>query len=166
MMTVIRPLGLRTPIIFKRMKNVQFCCGGNRIEGWDNHDQDTADITKRLPYGDNTVDFILCEHGLEHVNCGHGWLFLRECWRILKPDGVLRVCVPKALEMLDLGHCIDLIIGHGHQMIYNEEILGKMMNLAGLVHAHKTERKDCDQHWKTIGLAKDDLETLRMEAVK
>jgi predicted SAM-dependent methyltransferase len=166
MMTVIRPLGLRTPIIFKRMKNVQFCCGGNRIEGWDNHDQDTADITKRLPYGDNTVDFILCEHGLEHVNCGHGFLFLRECHRILNLGGVLRICVPVAFRMPNRDHAIDLIIGHGHQMIYDHDTLAHMLALAGFRDGRETPRRDCDQHWKTIGLAKDDLETLRMEAVK
>lgn len=49
-----------------------------------------------------------------------------------------------------------------------EPTLGNLLCAAGF---HKssitvTPRKDCDQHWKTIGREKDDLETLRMEAKK
>lgn len=144
---------------------VQFCCGGNKLDGWNNHDSE-VDITQRLPYDDNTVDFILIEHGLEHVNCGHGFLFLCECHRILKSGGVLRVCVPNALQMPTKEHCIDLITGHGHQMIYNWSTLGEMLRLAGFDSVWVSGRKDCDQHWKTIGREKDELETLRMEGVK
>lgn len=135
------------------------------MEGWQNHDSE-VDITKRLPYEDNTVDFILIEHCLEHVNCADGFGFLAESHRILKPGGILRVCVPAALMMEDTGHAIDLIVGHGHQMIYDEDTLGRMIFLAGFEIILPSSRKDCDQHWKTIGKEKDDMETLRMEAVK
>lgn len=144
---------------------VQFGCGSNILEGWENHDGE-VDITKELPYKENSVDFILIEHCLEHVNCACGMHFLMEARRILKPGGVLRVCVPAALEMPTREHCIDLITGHGHQMIFNEQVLARMLDLAAFTNIGWSKRKEIDGHHKVIGLLKDDLETLRMEAVK
>lgn len=140
-------------------------CGSNRLDGWSNHDND-VDITKPLPWLYESADCILIEHCLEHVNCADGFRFLKESYRILKKRGGLRICVPKALEMPTEDHCRDLILGHGHQMIYNEHILARMMVLAGFQNVCTTRRKDCDGHWKVIGRDKDDLETLRMEGTK
>ena len=148
--------------------NIQFCCGHNKLDGWVNHDSE-VDITQRLPYDDNTVDFILIEHGLEHVNCAQGLQFLDEAYRILSPRGTIRVCVP-TLEKIDgdmsHSHARDLCLGHGHQNLFSELTLMQMLWCAAFRNITRTGRKDCDSHWKTIGREKDDLETLRMEAVK
>lgn len=144
---------------------VQFGCGGNILPGFRNHDAD-VDITKPLPYKDGTVDFILIEHCLEHVNCSDGFKFMEEALRILKPGGVLRVCVPMLERIQDIAHCRDLIINHGHQVIYSRDTLITALQIAGFEVVTETGRAECDGHHKVIGVAKDDLETLRVEARK
>ncbi|WP_333674854.1 class I SAM-dependent methyltransferase [Glutamicibacter sp.] len=74
-----------------------------------------------LPWKDGEVSEIICEHFLEHIpNCNYGEItrfepngnlsynnsefngkdflivFMNECYRILKPDGVMKVVVPAA----------------------------------------------------------------------
>ena len=43
---------------------------------------------------DNTVDYVVSHHSLEHVGCGEGDGFIREAYRVLKPSGSLLVFVP------------------------------------------------------------------------
>ncbi len=144
---------------------IQFGCGSNRLEGWKNHDSD-ADFTKRLPYADSVADFILIEHALEHTDAPGAYRFMEEANRILKPGGVLRICVPHLDNIFEQEHRRDLILGHGHQMVYTERNLVLMLQTAGFSSIHTTNRKECDGHWRVIGIEKDDIETLRVEAVK
>jgi predicted SAM-dependent methyltransferase len=53
-----------------------------------------ADIRKRLIYADNTVDVIYSGETLEHLTHEQGGRFLAECFRVLRPGGVLRIRVP------------------------------------------------------------------------
>ncbi len=76
------------------MTKIQFGSGPNQLEGWINLQENTGDITKPLKFENDSVDYILCEHVLEHVTHQHAWIFLRECHRILKPGGVVRIIVP------------------------------------------------------------------------
>ena len=145
---------------------VQFAAGWNHIPGWHNHDQESADITKRLPYEDGTVDFILVEHGAEHCTCAEVQFFFEDCRRILKNGGALRVCVPSPFRVKDDAHARDLVVSHGHKMIFTPEILDFMLRIAGFGKRVFTGRADCDSHWRAIGHAKDDLETIRVEGIK
>lgn len=52
------------------------------------------DATKCFPIPDNCFDFIFSEHMIEHVGFDEGLNMLSECYRILKPNGVLRVVTP------------------------------------------------------------------------
>lgn len=52
------------------------------------------DITKTLPFEDNTFDGILMSHVLEHFDCQEGVSIMRECYRTLKHGGELVVSVP------------------------------------------------------------------------
>ena len=45
-----------------------------------------------LPLADQTVDHILCVHGLE--NCHSAEDFLHDAWRVLKPEGRILFVVP------------------------------------------------------------------------
>jgi predicted SAM-dependent methyltransferase len=140
-------------------------CGSNRLAGWENHDAD-VDITKPLPWKSGTVDFILIEHCLEHVNGAQGYLFMEEALRILKPGGILRICVP-VLARLDRAHARDIITGHGHQMVYNLQNMVDMLLIAGFDTVTEVIiDKTMDGHWKVIGEDKDNKETLRVEARK
>ena len=75
-------------------------CGSNYIEGWLNVDLDSpvadvhVDLRGSLPYNDQSVDFIFNEHFLEHITREEGIAFLCECRRVLKQQGVIRVCTP------------------------------------------------------------------------
>lgn len=81
------------------MTKVQFGSGGNILEGWKNLQEHDADITKPLEFADNSVDYILAEHVVEHVSHQDAWRFFKEALRILKKEGVLRVVVPDILKV-------------------------------------------------------------------
>lgn len=52
------------------------------------------DVTQGLPFADQSVAGIHCENLLEFMTQGQGLLFLRECRRVLQPDGFLRIVTP------------------------------------------------------------------------
>lgn len=52
------------------------------------------DITKGLPLPNDSIRGIFTEHTLEHISFDAADFVLRECYRILKPGGTLRIIVP------------------------------------------------------------------------
>lgn len=76
-------------------------CGNKFHPDWHNADykpvsKDVSfvDIKKRLPYLDNSFDVIYHSQVLEHLTRKEGDYFLSECFRILKPGGIIRIVVP------------------------------------------------------------------------
>jgi predicted SAM-dependent methyltransferase len=53
-----------------------------------------ADWNNLREFEDNSFDFVVSHHSLEHVGCGDGDGFLHEAHRILKDRGSLIVIVP------------------------------------------------------------------------
>lgn len=53
-----------------------------------------ADLRRPLKIAEGAVDGIVTEHVLEHLTYGEAKQLLGECYRILKPGGILRVIVP------------------------------------------------------------------------
>lgn len=53
-----------------------------------------ADGASMPMFDDNTAEMIVLHHVLEHFGCGEADKMLRECYRILKPQGSLIVTVP------------------------------------------------------------------------
>lgn len=51
-------------------------------------------IERGLPFSDNTVTEILSEHTLEHINQDLIHFVMYEFWRVLVPNGRLKVVVP------------------------------------------------------------------------
>lgn len=158
-------------------KKVQFGSGLNILDGWENTDLPNVDIRERLPYDDDSVDFILTEHCLEHVNSQQALQFMREAYRILKRDGILRICVPcpesvfgvpmpNRIDGNQMAWSRELIECHGHQMIFNRNIMEMMLKIVGFVKMEWTARKEIDGHWKVITAMSDDRETIRIEAIK
>ena len=78
-------------------------CGYNKLEGYINVDYDikcnpdiVADLEGVLPFEDSSVDEIVMFHVLEHLGQDtktylNIW---REFYRILKDQGLIRICVP------------------------------------------------------------------------
>ncbi len=53
-------------------------------------------VNNGLPYATAGVDLIYSSHFLEHLTYDEGLAFLRECRRVLKPGGCMRLIVPDA----------------------------------------------------------------------
>jgi len=126
------------------------------------------DARKGLPYSEQTVDGIYSEHFFEHLTQAEGLGFLRECRRILKPGGVVRIAMPDLDEvvsryvskdwrgdgdMFKLGYdwvanrCEMLNIGMrewGHKHVYNEEELTRIAQMAGLEPTKRCEHSKSD----------------------
>lgn len=52
------------------------------------------DVRKGLPFADQTISYIYSSHTFEHFHWEDSLKIARDCFRVLKPGGVLRVVVP------------------------------------------------------------------------
>lgn len=59
-----------------------------------------VDIRRGLPLDNAGVDCIYCSHVLEHLEDWEARLVLRECRRVLKKGGLLRLVVPDLVKMI------------------------------------------------------------------
>lgn len=90
------------------MKTVQLhlACGPNVIDGWDNLDilEDPGiivhDLRQPLPYKDKSVSKIFHEHFIEHLPKAEGYIFLQECYRVLKPGAAMKVGWPDLAKLI------------------------------------------------------------------
>lgn len=76
-------------------------CGRRYHSDWVNLDLESSDssvichdVTKGIPFGDNKFTAVYHSHVLEHLDPEHGKRLIEECFRVLKPGGVLRIVVP------------------------------------------------------------------------
>ena len=67
-----------------------------------------VDIRKKLPLSDESVDYIYCSHVLEHLEKWETRNILKECMRVLRRDGVLRVVLPDLKKMVKLYSSADI----------------------------------------------------------
>ena len=88
---------------------LQIGAGFNVLEGWLCTDLSPRyesgvflDATKRFPFADRTFDYVYSEHMIEHICWKDGLFMLRECRRVLKPGGKIRVATPDLKVLLDL----------------------------------------------------------------
>ncbi len=70
-------------------------------------------LLRGIPFADNSFDVVYHSHVLEHFSKADGEFFLRECYRVLNPAGIIRVAVPD-LEQIAIEYLknLDLAI-HG-----------------------------------------------------
>ena len=52
------------------------------------------DLRKGVPFNDNTFDVVYHSHLLEHIDKENAPVFLKECFRVLKPNGIIRISIP------------------------------------------------------------------------
>ncbi len=123
------------------------------------------DATRRFPLNDNTFDYVMAEHMIEHISHDDAVKMLGECHRVLKPGGRIRIATPD-LEVLIGLHSVDktesqkayiewmvnecklgaatckdvFVINNafrawGHCFLYDRETLRTTIEAAGFVHA-------------------------------
>ena len=76
----------------------------------------SADCTK-LPFSSNTVDVIYSSHMMEHLRRDDAIVFIKECFRVLKIGGALRLSLP------DLKIAIERYIDNGDADFFMECLL-------------------------------------------
>ena len=142
-------------------------CGDRILNGWLNTDYSPTsndivllDATGLYPFKNKTFDYVFSEHMIEHVSHANGRMMLRECFRVLKHGGKIRLTTPDLLFLcslykdnkselqheyikwaaalfLDEGNAVDTFVinyfvrNWGHQFIYDEKVLRHSMEGAG-----------------------------------
>jgi predicted SAM-dependent methyltransferase len=51
-------------------------------------------LTRKFPWADSTIDVVYSSHTLEHFSREDGRRFLKECHRVLRKNGIIRIVVP------------------------------------------------------------------------
>ena len=81
-------------------------CGPNPLGGWINCDLEPfsgqvrkLDATQLFPFDEATFTHVFSEHMIEHVPVTGGEVMIRECFRVLRPGGRIRISTPD-LEFL------------------------------------------------------------------
>jgi len=154
----------------KKLRNIHSLklnigAGKHRVSGWVNVDLAVGkdgirwDLRWPLPIKDKSVTRIHCEHFLEHLEYpGESEKFVKQCFRILKSSGDIRIIVPDAEKYIhaythkdkyfwdglrDLGGAnppleteIEIInqafrMGGDHRYAYDRFTLTKILNKAG-----------------------------------
>lgn len=79
---------------------LQIGAGPHRLDGWLQTDLEPdlrtvyMDATRRFPFPDMTFNYIVAEHVIEHITYADALKMLRECYRVLKAQGVIRISTP------------------------------------------------------------------------
>lgn len=112
-----------------------------------------VNIKDELPDENNSVDYIYCSHVLEHFEKEEAIKILRECKRVLKDKGIIRIVLPnlsKIIESYDsadifnreyFGFDKDLYVGisgkikrlfiRSHQWMYDKKTAIEILKIAG-----------------------------------
>lgn len=85
------------------MLNLNYGCGETKLKDYVNIDLEPTtkpdlllDLRKEpFPYSDDTVDLIQCIHNIEHIERKFWPVILGEFYRVLKPEGALRLAYPE-----------------------------------------------------------------------
>ena len=85
------------------MKYLNVGCGSYYLKDtiWSNVDFTSNDsyvikhnLLNGIPFNDSSFDLVYHSHVLEHFSKSDGYNFLSECYRVLKPNGVIRIVIP------------------------------------------------------------------------
>lgn len=103
-------------------------------DGWP-PDVVVRDLRRPLPFDDESFDAIYASHVVEHLYRTDAHRLLRECRRILRPGGVLRVVVP------DLKAIVDEYVTHdgagpGHDPLERDDACERLNQRLMLRHDH------------------------------
>jgi SAM-dependent methyltransferase len=155
--------------------------GNHPLPGWVNSDLNPChpdilrlDATLPMPFPPAHFDHIFSEHMIEHVPYAGGVAMLRECYRILKPGGKVRISAPDLdflvrlttswprLTWTELNYvqwqcshfpgmpvCAATVLNNsirrwGHEFIYSPSLLGDAMAACGFVEITRWDVPNSD----------------------
>ena len=102
----IRKLKIYNYFIKNGIRLFQIGGGYHSIDGWINGDIIAGNVycnaTKKLPFPDESIDIIFAEQFLEHITFTQGEFFFKECNRILKRGGLIRLSTPDLNGLLNV----------------------------------------------------------------
>lgn len=160
----VRPLQRRAAARLRHVEPLRIHIGSGRLpkEGWVNIDLlgasvDVAwNVRRGLPFAEGSAEAIFHEHVLEHFTLADGHALIRECCRVLRPGGCLRVGVPDAgaymrsyagdgafLEDIRPGRptrllaVSEIVYWYGHRAIYDFETLAFLCHAAGFASVER-----------------------------
>ncbi len=95
------------------------------------------DLRGGVPARDSSLDLIYHSHMLEHLNFTDGIAFTKECFRALKPKGVMRVLVPD-LELFVNAYASDntFFLDEYRRVLDNKIYITKGSIFMGMLHNH------------------------------
>lgn len=73
--------------------NVDFVKTGNNVIA--------HNLNSGIPFQNDSFDVVYHSHVLEHFSKKNAAFFIEECYRVLKPDGILRIAVPDLEQILN-----------------------------------------------------------------
>jgi predicted SAM-dependent methyltransferase len=165
------------------VRKLQLGAGEHPHPGWlntDLHDYGRSDelvyldVRRPFPLPDDSFDVVYSEHMLEHLTYAEGQRCLRECFRVLRPGGTIRVATPSlerlarlydggdlrrryvrwAVETLEPELAAPLpgaVLNNffrswGHEFIYDPETLRHALTEAGFVDVEERPVGELEQH--------------------
>ena len=111
---------------------LQLGTGHNVLPGWLNTDVhvfrrgivEYLDATHPFPIPAASFDFVYSEHQIEHIPLEAGDRMLAECFRVLRPGGVVRIATPDLERIARLAHA-----PLGADEAYYVEYISRMLGL-------------------------------------
>ncbi len=92
----------------KKLDYLNVGCGNKFHKNWVNLDMSsdsmdvvTANLLNGVPFPENSFDVVYHSQVLEHFPKEKAQDFIRECFRVLKTDGIIRVVVPNLEYIVD-----------------------------------------------------------------
>jgi predicted SAM-dependent methyltransferase len=90
-------------------RRINIGCGPYKMAGFVNIDRNprlspdiVRDVTRGLPFDDDSVEVVHASHFLEHLTCDDMMFVIEECYRVLIAQGRLEIRVPlRDLTSLD-----------------------------------------------------------------
>ena len=130
------------------------------------------DVRKRFPLPDASFDLVYSEHMLEHLTYAEGQRCLRECLRVLRPGGTIRVATPSLERLAQLyggggeryvRWAVDtlepevdaplpgVVINNffrswGHRFVYDPQTLRHALTEAGFVDVEEAPLGELERH--------------------
>ena len=127
-----RPRQIREYLNGNEIRKLHIGAGPHGLAGWLNTDVLPApstiaylDIREALTFPDGTFDYIFSEHLIEHVQYGEGIFHLRECYRVLRRNGRIRIATP------DIEFLIRLYTGRDYTVAQKDYVRWTVENVFG-----------------------------------